>query len=355
MSTTHCENCDTISIIIPVYNSEVYLDNCVRSVVDQTYRWLQIILVDDGSTDRSGEIADHWCEIDKRITVIHQSNQGVSAARNLGLDIAEGKYIVFLDSDDWLETNSCEIAVKKAEETNADVILWSYYREYGKAKPVYILGEHEVSWNQHSITELYKMFVGLDGKQLREPQKADAVVTAWGKLYRREAIGSVRFVDTKIIGTNEDTIFNIYVFSELERAVYIPELFSHYRKTNTQSLTHCYKKKLVYQWKKLYGLIEQHLKEKNAPDDFYRALKNRIALGLIGLGLNLAEDTVLSEREKIKELRKILEMEHYQKALKQFPIKNVPVHWKLFFLFGNKKAAFGMYMMLTVMNILRGL
>lgn len=353
MGISQLGNGDTISIIIPVYNTEAYLDTCVRSVVEQTYRWLQIILVDDGSTDRSGEIADRWGEIDKRITVIHQSNQGLSAARNAGIDIAEGKYIIFLDSDDWMEINSCEVSVKKAVEENADVVLWSYYREYEEAKPVYILGMHEVVWDQHNITELYKMFVGLDGKQLWEPQKADAVVTAWGKLYRREAIGNIRFVDTKIIGT-EDALFNIYIFSELKRAVYIPELLSHYRKTNTQSLTHHYKEKLVYQWKTLYELIEQYLRKKNAPDDFYRALENRIALGLIGLGLNLAEDSVLSEREKIKELRKILEMEHYQRALKQFPIKNVPVHWRLFFLFGKKKAAFGMYMMLTVMNILRG-
>ena len=91
---------DLVSIIIPVYNVAPYLDRCIQSACTQTYKNIEIILIDDGSTDESGEKCDHWAEKDSRIVVVHQKNSGVSAARNTGLDIANGKYISFLDSDD---------------------------------------------------------------------------------------------------------------------------------------------------------------------------------------------------------------------------------------------------------------
>ncbi len=118
------ENQALISVIIPVYNVEEYLRECVDSVLVQTYQNFEIILVDDGSTDSSGEICDEYLEKDDRITVIHQKNGGLSAARNSGLSEAEGKYVYFLDSDDYITDNSLETLVEIAEKDNSDIVFF---------------------------------------------------------------------------------------------------------------------------------------------------------------------------------------------------------------------------------------
>lgn len=343
-----------ISIVIPVYNSAQFLKQCLDSVCGQTYPYLEIIAVNDGSEDDSLKILESYSFSDSRIKVINQKNKGLSGARNAGIDASSGDYIMFLDGDDWVDTTVCEKAISIAKLFNADVVLWSYCREYStQVKPVYILGECEKQWDENNVSELYKQLVGLDAEQLREPQKTDAIVTAWGKLYRRSVIGNIRFVDTKIIGT-EDVLFNIQVFSSVCSAAYIPETYSHYRKTNTDSLTHRYKADLATKWKNLYKFIQIHLDERKASPEFYKALDNRIALGLIGLGLNLAEDDIMGSGAKIKELKKILSMPHYKKALENLPMEYLPIHWKIFFYCAEKEAVIPMYILLKIMNYLRG-
>lgn len=97
-----------VSVIVPVYNAEQYLEKCVSSIVEQTHRNLEIILIDDGSVDRSAELCDAWAERDARIRVIHQKNAGPAAARNAGLDRVTGEFISFVDSDNWLDVQFCE-------------------------------------------------------------------------------------------------------------------------------------------------------------------------------------------------------------------------------------------------------
>ena len=110
-----------ISVIVPIYNVEKYLDRCVDSIINQTYKNLEIILVDDGSPDNCLAICDSWAEKDRRIKVIHKENGGVSSARNSALDIASGDYIGFVDSDDWIEPDMYEILIKNAKKYDADI------------------------------------------------------------------------------------------------------------------------------------------------------------------------------------------------------------------------------------------
>lgn len=118
------ENQALISVIIPVYNVEQYLCECVDSVINQTYKNLEIILVDDGSTDSSGKICDDYAEKDTRITVIHQKNGGLSEARNTGLSESDGKYIYFLDSDDYIAPDTLETLIVIAEKDNSDIVFF---------------------------------------------------------------------------------------------------------------------------------------------------------------------------------------------------------------------------------------
>lgn len=112
-----------LSIIVPVYKVEPYLRRCIDSILNQTFRDFELILIDDGSPDNCGAICDEYAEKDGRITVIHQKNQGVSAARNAGLDIARGTYLGFVDSDDWIEPEMYETMITTAKEKNVDVVV----------------------------------------------------------------------------------------------------------------------------------------------------------------------------------------------------------------------------------------
>ena len=119
-----------VSIISPMYNVEKYLKKCLESYVNQTLIDIEIILVDDGSPDNSGKIADEYAKRDSRIRVIHKKNAGVSAARNDGLSIAKGEYVIFCDSDDWMNENACEILYSAAKKNNADISIADVYMAY---------------------------------------------------------------------------------------------------------------------------------------------------------------------------------------------------------------------------------
>lgn len=119
-----------ISIIIPIYNVEHYLKRCLDSVINQKYDDLQIILVDDGSTDGSGLICDEYCKKDSRIQVVHKENGGLSDARNVGLNIAFGDYIMFIDSDDYVSKDFCSCSISDANKTGADIVVFGYTNVY---------------------------------------------------------------------------------------------------------------------------------------------------------------------------------------------------------------------------------
>ena len=124
-----------VSIVIPVYNVEKFLDRCIQSVINQTYPDLQIILVDDGSADRSGLICDEYAKKDSRITVIHTENKGVSSARNTGISLVDGEYLCFLDSDDALETDIIRKSLKRMNDTDADLVVFGWKKIYSNKLP----------------------------------------------------------------------------------------------------------------------------------------------------------------------------------------------------------------------------
>ena len=112
---------DLISVIVPIYNVESYLEQCIKSIINQTYKNIEIILIDDGSTDKSPKICDKYKQKDSRIIVVHKQNTGVSATRNIGLELSKGKWIAFVDSDDWIEKEYLEELLLNAKKEKADI------------------------------------------------------------------------------------------------------------------------------------------------------------------------------------------------------------------------------------------
>lgn len=341
---------DKISIIVPVYNVENFLSKCLDSLINQTYKCLEIICVNDGSSDHSMEILEEYSNKDNRIKVISQNNMGLSDARNVGLFNSTGDYIMFVDSDDWIDLNTCE----KALEENVDVVFWPYCREYRKKSlKTQYCGSKRVEWNSKTIVNLHRRMVGLTNEELRYPSQTDSLITAWGKLFKRCVLKDQFFVDTKYIGT-EDALFNISVFFQVKSAVYIPDIYYHYRKDNSMSLTSChYKKELVEKWRELYRRITVLLDKHNCDNNFYCALENRRALGVLQLGLGISSDKSMKYREKISELKNILFSPDYQIAIKKLSIKNMPFYWKIFFISVKNRWCLVMSIILKIMNYIR--
>lgn len=201
-----------ISVIVPVYNSELYISDCIESIIGQTHKELEIILVDDGSTDRAGAICDEYAARDHRISVIHQSNAGVSGARNMGLRRATGEWISFIDSDDTLDSDMYELLLQLAKEYDADIVHCGYKHIVGKE----IRLVHDTrKIIQQKTEDALKCLVG--GHLF--------VGSLWNKLYKRELTDNLQFrTDLKI---NEDILFNFELFRKAKVSV-----FADYAKYN---------------------------------------------------------------------------------------------------------------------------
>ena len=132
-----------LSVIVPVYNVEKFINDCIDSILGQSYKNIELILVDDGSTDSSGEICDKYCSVDKRVKVIHQNNKGCSAARNAGIANAKGNLIAFMDADDLIDQDMYEVLIKNLDMTNSDVSACSYVKEYNLDRGK-IIGLHKI-------------------------------------------------------------------------------------------------------------------------------------------------------------------------------------------------------------------
>lgn len=194
-----------ISIIIPVYNVASYIERCLRSVINQTHENLEIIIVNDGSTDETGEVIDQIEKTDERIVVLHKENTGVSDTRNKGLDIAHGHYIGFVDGDDEIYPDMFEFLLRNAKKHDADISHCGFELVNPKKTiPFSGTGEVVVQDRNEAIAAL------LQGK-LSGP-------STWNKLYARDVIGDVRYSDD--IQINEDLLFNVEVFNHSERGIY---------------------------------------------------------------------------------------------------------------------------------------
>lgn len=211
-----------VSVIIPVFNTEKELPRCLKSIVNQSYKELEIICIDDGATDRSGVIIDEFAQRDSRIKVIHKDNGGESSARNIGLKIAKGRYIAFCDCDDYLDTDMYEILVSKIEETHADLVAASWYQENGsciREVKNRLSVESGVFGRDRFLTYLY----------MRDSYQGFAYM--WNKLYRREILADqngrqIFFDETLLIGG--DVLYLAEAALNVKRVVYIDRAFYHY-------------------------------------------------------------------------------------------------------------------------------
>jgi len=207
---------ERISIIVPVYNSAKYLIRCVKSLVHQTYNDLEIVLINDGSTDDSGRICDGFAKKDKRIKVLHQQNKGVSAARNTGLNIATGKWIGFVDSDDYVDNRMFENLLLVAQSTDAEIVVCGYVTKY--------LDGHEMVMAKADIPTVMSGLEALE--YVLKPRCMEGFLC--NKLFHQKFFNQSDKLLREDIFFCEDLLFVVEAFINSKYVAYLPNAFYHY-------------------------------------------------------------------------------------------------------------------------------
>ena len=220
-----------VSVIIPVYKVEKYLERCVASIQKQTLRDMEIILVDDGSPDNCPALCDQLAQTDDRIQVIHKENGGVAAARNSGLDAAQGEYIAFVDSDDYIEPDMYERMVNTAEMQDCDVVLCDCIKEFGEHTELYT---HNIRKGKYSREQLENEY--FPHLLMLENVEYPATISNCILLFRRELTASVRYLDG--VRYSEDLLFGAQLLYRAKSFYYLKgQAYYHYY-MNDQSATH---------------------------------------------------------------------------------------------------------------------
>lgn len=335
-----------ISIIIPCYNVQNYIAQCLDSVIHQTYKNLEIICINDGSLDNTLEILDRYAKNDTRIKLYNQSNKGLSQSRTKGIEYATGEYILFVDSDDWLEVTCLETILEKQD--NYDIICFSYFRNF---KNVSLSRKFNLD-GQFSAADLQRRIIGPLGNELTNIENLDALATVWGKLYKSDKLKGLSFPEVKTIGTWEDGLFNLYVLENCNNVLIIDQPLYHYRKDNLQSFTSKSKDNLYQKWLVKFELINRLIKSKEST--FHMALQNRIAISILGLALTELGSN-RSSRNQIQNLKTFLSEPTYKKALQGFNLDYLPLQWKLFYNLAKRQSAQGVYAITLAIRILQKL
>ncbi|MEH7131458.1 glycosyltransferase, partial [Neobacillus drentensis] len=209
-----------ISIIVPIYKVEKYLAKCVESILAQSFKEFELILVDDGSPDRCGEICEEYSKKDNRIKVIHKENGGLSSARNAGISIASGEYIAFVDSDDYLHNRMYELLYKNATENSSDIVICDYFKvRENEISDSFNLKTNVESKNFTNIEALYELY----------ENNSENFVVAWNKLYKQKLFTDLRFEKGRI---HEDEFISHKLLFKSPKVTYLPIKLYYYRQTS---------------------------------------------------------------------------------------------------------------------------
>lgn len=332
---------DLISIIVPIYNAEQYIKRCVESIQRQTYTELEIILIDDGSPDRCGEICDSLAAEDERIKVIHKSNEGQGYARNDGLKLASGKYVAFIDADDYIDITHIEKLYYSIKENNADTAMGSLSYKKGRTEAIKrsLYLEDRVYEGNEVIDCILLSLIGPDVNC-----KRDVCVDASAciNLYSKEIIDSnnVTFTNVKQ-AVSEDLFFNIRYFYYAKKVAVIKE-YGYYYFENSGSETRKYDYEYYTRTFNFYVKMYEQIKEFKLQDrvglraDRTFLLKIRFLIRLIVM-------SDLKRSQKKTEIKRVIYNPLTQAVLADYPTQNLAFAIRLLTGFMRKKNVLAVY------------
>ena len=263
-----------ISVIIPIYQAEKYLRRCLESLISQTFTDFEMVLIDDGSNDGSGIICEEYKKRDSRIRVIHKKNEGVSKSRQIGLDVSEGRYIIYVDPDDWVEENYLEALYEEAIGTNADMTICDFYAEY-TSQTIYC-SQKPTKLNARTVME--EFFPKHNG-------------CTWNKLLKRELFERFNICFPQNICFCEDLYVNCSLLKNEIKISYVPLALYHYDQiVNENSLVRHYSEKTYEHDMKLLSLFIKLFSDSREPMNMRKTFARNLTERAFWSGLYNSND-----------------------------------------------------------------
>lgn len=332
-----------ISIIIPVYNEERCIRKCIESVVSQTYKELEIILVDDGSPDKCGEICDEYAHKDTRIKVIHKENGGLVSARQAGLVAAEGDYIGFVDGDDWIEADMYEKVAKVICEYSPSIIITEFYNDFKDRSCVSSQILRRAYYDKKQlINEIYPRML-FDGRFYNFGISPNC----WSKVFKKALIEKFLPKVDKRIRMGEDAAFTYPSLLEAESICYIKEPFYHYI-VNENSMSRAYDRKIG----EILFLPYYHLKSINGSSDFDMTYQLNYYLVYLVNFLIRNEAKAINNRSKREEpdmIKRITANKDVINACGKMEMSRLPVHTRVLVKLIKYKCIAGIYLYIRML------
>ena len=300
-----------VSVIIPAYNAEKYIEQCVNSVIKQTYKQLEIIIVNDGSKDSTLEVLEKLKSKDARIVVLNQKNKGLPAARNAGLKSCKGDYVFFLDSDDWIELSCIDTLMNIELENNVDIVFFDYFKSYN---------------NQEIEHHIYGKNFLYNNKQKDNFLLWDMrTITSWGKLYSKKCISDILY-DEKM-KTAEDVDFNYRVYKNVKKAYFTNKCLLHYRILD-QSAIHGYDANVRKKFEYPLARIASYMKTEN--EDELKAYYSFAAIAYIVICQNgVVRNDMISNGVKLRTIKEISNEEWAKDLFSNIKYVVVPMSRKI--------------------------
>ena len=343
-----------ISVIVPVYNAEQYLKICLNSILNQTLRDVEVILIDDCSADNSGKICDEFAAIDSRVTVIHKENEGAAAARNAGLLMATGEYIGFVDADDWIEQDMYEVMFANAQELCSDVVFCNYVTELSTAtnKVDVNSGKQNIYRKSEIQKKFLPYFFGYEYSEIVNYKSycsfADYNSYIWLCIYKRKVIQKAQITfPSERIYFNEDNLFNLNFIYNTNTITHVDKYFYHYR-FNQSSFTKTFNDKYLVNKLNKYEYLLSFIEKNNLEDDFQNRLKIKICIETINIINYYVNSNSLTIKNKYKNIKMIINSPLISKSFNDFDVKQLAFSQMKIFLYFAKKKAYLMLMMLSL-------
>lgn len=327
-----------ISIIVPIYNRENNIKRCIESILEQDYKNIEVILVNDGSTDSTLDICNSYKELDKRVVVVDKKNGGVSSARNDGIKKSSGEFIQFVDSDDYIDKNMCSTLIRKIKEDDADVVICGY-KKINKNNEEIIQCKSKISKN--GIYGLRDEFSILYEKFLINPP--------WNKLYKKNAITNYFETD---ISLGEDLIFNISNISNIKKISIINNALYNYVQDTANSLTSINSNHdRIYIAIKIYREINKILDIHGIEPEYRKAVNNILIKDTIDYFQALVLNKNIRYNEKLNKINSCVNLDYVQMASKK--AERLTLQNKIINIFIYRKNSKMIYMLISGKIILK--
>lgn len=314
-----------VSIIVPMYGVEQYVEKCIKSLLNQTLQEIEIILVDDGSPDRSGEIADEYAQKDSRIKVVHQKNAGLGPARNSGVQVATGEYIGFVDSDDWVNYEMFGSLYEMAIKNNADIVVSGHCDVTSGV--VTKIKRHPLAGQTLDSSEMImEIRKNLYGHKLNDNVVEVFPMSVCMSIYRREFILKYKLEFQEIL--SEDIIFNLSAYKYAKIMTFTGDTDYCYRKDEQASITQTFSRKKLLRYEEFLTVLAKMAQIEDDEECIIRA--KRTAIDYCRLYVGIVRNSSSSFKKKKEYIKEFAHTKEIRKCWEGYPIENLPIQQRIF-------------------------